>query len=156
MKTAYEVLKEAEKMNRDVLAATCDGQLVELSAEVPEGSDIKPITFADKEGKHVFWHTASHILAQAVKRLYPGTKLTIGPAIENGFYYDFDSDISFTSEILSALEAEMKKIVKENLTIERFLLPREKAKHYMEQREEPYKILLIDRIPEGDDISFYR
>ena len=106
------------------------------------------------EEMKVFWHTSSHILAQAVKRLYPDVKLTIGPAIENGFYYDFDSDVSFTPEILEKIEAEMKKIVKENLKVERFVLPREEALELM--KNEPYKIELINELPEGEEISFYR
>ena len=106
------------------------------------------------EEMKVFWHTSSHILAQAVKRLYPDVKLTIGPAIENGFYYDFDSDVSFTPEILEKIEAEMKKIVKENLKVERFVLPREEALELM--KNEPYKIELINELPEGEDISFYK
>ncbi len=156
MKTAYEILKEAEKMDRSVLAATVNGQLVELSDEVEEGASVTAVTFADKEGREVFRHTASHILAQAVKRLFPAAKLTIGPAIENGFYYDIDSDVAFTPDHLKQLEGEMKKIVKENLIIERFLLPRDEAIALMEEKEEPYKVALIARIPEGEDISFYR
>ncbi len=106
------------------------------------------------EEMKVFWHTTSHILAQAVKRLYPSVKLTIGPAIENGFYYDFDSDVTFTPEILEKIEAEMKKIVKENLKIERFVLPRNEALELM--KDEPYKIELINELPEGEEISFYK
>ena len=104
----------------------------------------------------MFWHTASHILAQAVKRLYPEAKLTIGPAIENGFYYDIDSETSFTPEILGQLEAEMQKIVKENLLIERFVLPRDEAIKLMTERDEPYKVQLIEELPEGEEISFYK
>ncbi len=102
----------------------------------------------------VFWHTTSHVLAQAVKRLYPETKLTIGPAIDNGFYYDFDTDVSFTPEVLEKLEAEMKKITKENLKVERFELPRDEALELM--KNEPYKIELIENLPEGEPISFYK
>ena len=156
MKTAYEILKEAEKMGKEVIAAEADGKVIGLSEEVADGAEVKPLTFADKEGKKVFWHTASHILAQAVKRLYPEAKLTIGPSVDNGFYYDIDTETAFAPEILTKIEAEMKKIVKENLTVERFLLPRGEAKKLMEERNEPYKVLLIDRIPEGEDISFYR
>ena len=156
MKTAYEILKEAEKMSKEVIAAEADGKVIGLSEEVADGAEVKPLTFADKEGKKVFWHTASHILAQAVKRLYPEAKLTIGPSVDNGFYYDIDTETAFAPEILTKIEAEMKKIVKENLTVERFLLPRGDAKKLMEERNEPYKVLLIDRIPEGEDISFYR
>ena len=156
MKTAYEILKEAEKMSKEVIAAEADGKVIGLSEVVADGAEVKPLTFADKEGKKVFWHTASHILAQAVKRLYPEAKLTIGPSVDNGFYYDIDTETAFAPEILTKIEAEMKKIVKENLTVERFLLPRGDAKKLMEERNEPYKVLLIDRIPEGEDISFYR
>ena len=156
MKTAYEILKEAEKMSKEVIAAEADGKVIGLSEEVADGAEVKPLTFADKEGKKVFWHTASHILAQAVKRLYPEAKLTIGPSVDNGFYYDIDTETAFAPEILTKIEAEMKKIVKENLTVERFLLPRGEAKKLMEERNEPYKVLLIDRIPEEEDISFYR
>ena len=156
MKTAYEILKEAEKMSKEVIAAEADGKVIGLPEVVADGAEVKPLTFADKEGKKVFWHTASHILAQAVKRLYPEAKLTIGPSVDNGFYYDIDTETAFAPEILTKIEAEMKKIVKENLTVERFLLPRGDAKKLMEERNEPYKVLLIDRIPEGEDISFYR
>ena len=157
MKTAYEILKEREQMSREVLAALYNGEVVSLSTPIEnECDDLTPLTFESKEGKRVFWHTASHVLAQAVKRLYPDAKLTIGPSIDNGFYYDVDSDVSFTPEILTKLEAEMKKIVKENLLIERFLLPRSEAIDLMKEKDEPYKVLLIERIPEGEDISFYR
>ena len=104
----------------------------------------------------MYWHTTAHILAQAVKRLFPNYKLTIGPAIENGFYYDFDVEKPFTEDDISALEEEMKKIIKEDLTIERFELPREEAIKLMEEREEPYKVELIKDLPEGEVISFYK
>ena len=155
MKTAYEFLKEKELMSREVIAAKCGENIIGLSEQIDD-CEVTPITFEDKEGKQVFWHTASHILAQSVKRLFPSAKLTIGPSVDNGFYYDIDSDVSFTPEILSKIEGEMKKIVKENLVIERFTLPRDEAKKLMQEKGEPYKVLLIDRIPEGDDISFYK
>ena len=104
----------------------------------------------------VLRHSASHVLAQAVKRLYPNTKLAIGPAIENGFYYDFDTEVTFTPETLQALESEMKKIIKENLKIERFVLPREEALALMTEKDEPYKIQLINELPEDAEISFYK
>ena len=104
----------------------------------------------------MYWHTTAHILAQAVKRLFPNYKLTIGPAIENGFYYDFDVEKPFTEDDISALEEEMKKIIKEDLSIERFELPREEAIKLMEEREEPYKVELIKDLPEGEVISFYK
>lgn len=154
--TVYDAIKEAGLMTREVIAATDGERTLELTAPAVEGSDISPLTFADDEGKHVFWHTASHILAQAVKRLFPEAKLTIGPSVDDGFYYDIDSEVTFTTENLSKIEAEMKKIVKENLKLERFLLPRDEAKALMGEKGETYKTLLIDRVPEGDDISFYR
>ncbi len=154
--TVYEALRAAEASNNKVLAAKVNGEVAELTAPLNADAEITPLTFDDAEGKAVFRHSASHIMAQAVKRLYPDAKLTIGPAVDDGFYYDFDSDISFTPEILSKIEGEMKKIVKENLKIERFLLPRDEAIKLMEERNEPYKVLLIARIPEGEDISFYR
>ena len=141
---------------REVIAAEINGETHELSSPVHNGDDVKLLTFEDEGGKKTFFHTASHILAQAVKRLYPEVKLTIGPAIDNGFYYDFDSDVTFAAEELEKIEAEMKKIVKENLKIERFTLPRDEAKKLMEEKGEPYKVLLIDRVPEGEEISFYK
>ena len=104
----------------------------------------------------MYWHTTSHIMAQAIKRLFPDAKLTIGPSIEKGFYYDFDVEKTFTEEDLSAIEEEMKKIIKEDLPIERFELPREEAIKLMEEREEPYKVELIKELPEGEVISFYK
>ena len=104
----------------------------------------------------MYWHTTAHILAQAVKRLFPNYKLTIGPAIEKGFYYDFDVERPFSEDDIAALEEEMKKIIKEDLTIERFELPREEAIKLMEERKEPYKVELIKELPEGEVISFYK
>ena len=104
----------------------------------------------------VYWHTTSHIMAQAVKRLFPEAKLTIGPSIEKGFYYDFDVEKPFTEADLSAIEEEMKKVIKEDHPIERFELPREEAIKLMEEREEPYKVELIKELPEGEVISFYK
>ena len=101
-------------------------------------------------------HTASHVLAQAVKRLYPETKLAIGPAIDDGFYYDFDREGGFTPDDLEKLEAEMKKIVKENLALKPFVLPRDEAIKFMQEKGEPYKVELIEDLPEGETISFYQ
>ena len=154
--TVYEAAKEAGLIDRSVIGAEIEGKTVALTTEVKEGESVWLLTFADEAGKHLFRHTASHILAQAVKRLYPSAKLTIGPAIDNGFYYDIDSDVSFTPEVLKALEGEMKKIVKENLKIERFELPRDEAAKLMTERDEPYKVQLINELPEGEVISFYR
>ena len=154
--TAYDAIKEAELISREVIAASVNGETVDLSTPIKDGDTVSPLTFADEGGKRTFNHTASHVLAQAVMRLYPDAKLTIGPSIEEGFYYDIDSDVAFGPEALTALEAEMKKIIKENLKLERFTLPREEAIALMEEKGEPYKVLLIDRVPEGEEISFYR
>ncbi len=155
--SVYDAAKSAGiAVPREVIAAEINGETHELSSPVHDGDDVKLLTFEDEGGKKTFFHTASHILAQAVKRLYPEVKLTIGPAIDNGFYYDFDSDVTFAAEELEKIEAEMKKIVKENLKIERFTLPRDEAKKLMEEKGEPYKVLLIDRVPEGEEISFYK
>ena len=154
--TVYDAAKEAGLIDRSVIGAEIEGKTVALTTEVHEGESVWLLTFADEAGKHLFRHTASHILAQAVKRLYPEAKLTIGPAVDNGFYYDIDSDVTFTPEVLAKLEAEMKKIVKENLKIERFELPRDEAVRLMTERDEPYKVQLINELPEGEVISFYR
>ena len=117
---------------------------------------ISECTFEDELGRNALRHTASHVLAQAVKRLYPDTKLAIGPSIKDGFYYDFDRDHPFTEEELSALEAEMKKITKENLKLERFTLSRPEAIALMEERGEPYKVELINDLPEDEELSFFK
>ncbi len=153
--TVYEAAKGEGLTDRSSLAALVNGQIVALSYEISSDSDVKILTFDDSEGKHVFWHTASHILAQAVKRLYPEAKLTIGPAVDNGFYYDIDSDTAFTPEVLSEIEAEMQKIVKENLLIERSTLSRKDAIALMTSKDEPYKVQLIEELPDGEEISFY-
>ena len=154
--TVYDAAKDAGLITREVIGAEIGGKTVALTTALCEGDDVKLLTFADAAGKHLFRHTASHILAQAVKRLYPAAKLTIGPAVENGFYYDIDSDVSFTPDALKAIESEMKKIVKENLKIERFELPREEAISLMREKDEPYKVQLIEELPEDAVISFYR
>ncbi|MBQ8441425.1 MAG: threonine--tRNA ligase [Clostridia bacterium] len=155
--TIYDNAKELGLISREVIGAQVDGKTVALSYALQEGdSEIKLLTFADPEGKHLFRHTASHILAQAVKRLYPAAKLTIGPAIDNGYYYDIDSDVPFGADALKAIEGEMKKIVKENLKIERFELPREEAIALMKEKDEPYKVQLIEELPEDAVISFYK
>ena len=152
--SVYEAANAAGLISREVLSAGINGATVDLTTPLTEDCEVTLYTFDAIEGKKTFWHTASHILAQAVKRLYPDVKLTIGPAIDNGFYYDFDSSVSFTAEMLSAIEDEMKKIVKENLRLDRFTLPRAEALEFM--KEEPYKVELINELPEGEEISFYR
>ena len=155
-KSVYDAAAEAGIISRAVIAAKVDGKVCALTTLLEGDANVELLTFADEDGKHVFRHTASHILAQAVKRLYPDAKLTIGPAIDNGFYYDFDSEVSFGADILAAIEGEMKKIVKENHKIERFELPREEAIAFMKEKNEPYKVQLIEELPEDAVISFYR
>ena len=154
--SVFDAAKAAELVSRAHVAAKVNGELVAMNAPIVADAEVELLTFADADGRHVFRHTASHILAQAVKRLYPATKLTIGPAIEDGFYYDFDSEIAFGPDVLAAIEGEMKKIVKENHLIERFELPREEAIRFMQEKDEPYKVQLIEELPEDAVISFYR
>ncbi|MBR5453594.1 MAG: threonine--tRNA ligase, partial [Clostridia bacterium] len=154
--SVFDAAKELGIVTRAHIAALVNGELVGMTEKITSDADVTLLTFEDDGGKKVFRHTASHILAQAVKRLYPDVKLTIGPAIDTGFYYDFDTPKAFGADDLTALEAEMTKIVKENLLIERFTLPRDEAKKLMEEKGEDYKVLLIDRVPEGEEISFYR
>ena len=154
--TVYDAAKELGPVPRSVIGAEIDGKTVALTQELTGDTEVKLLTFEDEAGKHLFRHTASHILAQAVKRLYPAAKLTIGPAVENGFYYDIDSEVTFTPDALKAIEAEMKKIVKENLKIERFELPREEAIALMKEKDEPYKVQLIEELPDDAVISFYK
>ena len=154
--SVFDAARAAEVGTRAHLAARVNGQVVDMTHVLDADADVQLLTFEDKDGRHVFNHTAAHVLAQAVKRLFPEAKLTIGPAIESGFYYDFDSDTPFSADVLKKLEDEMKKIVKENLLIERFTLPREEAIAFMTEREEPYKVQLIEELPEGETISFYR
>ena len=138
---------------RATCAARVDGAVTDLRAVLDKDCTVEFLTFDDIDGKKAYWHTASHIMAQAVKRLYPQVQLTIGPSIDSGFYYDFDTDMAFTAEVMAAIEAEMKKIIKEDLPIERFTLPREEALKRMEA--EPYKLELIRELPEDAEISFY-
>ena len=154
--TVYDAANELGLVSRATLCAVVNGSVRALTYEINDDADVKLCTFEDEEGKKVFRHTASHILAQAVKRLYPTTKLTIGPAIDNGFYYDFDSEVSFGPDALKAIEDEMKKIVRENLRIERFELPRAEAIAFMQEQGEPYKVQLIEELPADAVISFYR
>ncbi|MGI5998463.1 MAG: threonine--tRNA ligase, partial [Lutispora sp.] len=138
------------------LAAKVNGEIRELSDTVEEDATLEVLTFDNEEGRLPLRHTSSHILAQAVKRLYPDVKLAIGPAIENGFYYDFDTDKAFSEADLELIEKEMAKIVKEDYNIERFVLPREEAIKLMEEKGESYKVELIKELPEDEAISFYK
>ena len=154
------VLQVAESLSSGLARMACagivNGERVDLRTTLNEDCSLEIVTFNDPEGKWAFRHTAAHIMAQAVKRLYPNVKLAIGPAIQDGFYYDFDTDTPFSQEDFEKIEAEMKKIVKEKLPIERFELPREEAIRLMEEANEPYKVELIQDLPEGETISFYR
>ena len=154
--TPFEVAKEiGAGLAKSVCAASVDGKECDLRTPLNTDCELSLLTFDDEYGRWSFRHTCSHILAQAVKRLYPSTKLAIGPAIENGFYYDFDSETVFTPEILEKIEEEMKKIVKEDIKLERFSKSREEALAFFKEKNEPYKVELIEELPEGEEISFY-
>lgn len=156
-KPLYEIAGDiSEGLMRAALSAEVDGNVTEMQTVISRDCTVNFLTFQDQKGKDTLRHTASHILAQAVKRLYPDAKLAIGPAIENGFYYDFDCDVSFSADILKTIEAEMKKIVKENLPVKKFTKPREEAMKYFEENGEPYKVELIRDLPENAEISFYQ
>lgn len=142
---------------RNACCCRVNGRVTDLRTVIGEDCTFEVLTFDDKDGKKAFNHTASHIMAQAVKRLYPDAKLTIGPAIDDGFYYDFDVETPFSPEDLSKIEAEMKKIVKEGFSIEKFELSPEEAIKLMEEKNEPYKVELINEHAEkGEPISFYK
>ena len=146
--------KISEGLARVATCAELDGEVKDLRTIVEKDCTLNILTFDNLDGKKAYWHTTSHVLAQAIKRLYPEMKLAIGPAIDNGFYYDFDTDTPFTPEMLEKIEAEMKKIIKEDLPIERFSLPKKEALELM--KDEPYKQELINELPEGEEISFYK
>ncbi len=155
--TAAEVAKSIGMgLYKSACAAKINGEVCDLRTVISEDCNLEILTFADSDGAHTFRHTASHILAQAVKRLYPEVKLTIGPAIDNGFYYDFDTPTPFQPEDLEKLEAEMKKIVKEDLPIERLTMSAADAEKMMSDKGEVYKVELIkEHADKGEDISFY-
>ena len=145
----------SEGLARMACAAELNGKVVDLRTVVEEDSELNILTAGDKAGLAAYRHTASHVLAQAVKRLYPEAKLAIGPSIDTGYYYDFDMP-SLSREDLDKIEAEMKKVIKEGAKIERFTLPREEAVKFMEEKGEPYKVELIQDLPEDAEISFYK
>ena len=148
--------KISEGLARNATCGEIDGEIKDLRYEIKEDSNLIIHTFneEDLEGKKAYWHTTSHIMAQAVKRLFPDVKFAIGPSIDEGFYYDFDVEKPFTDEDKAKIEEEMKKIIKENIEIERFSLPKDKALELM--KEQPYKVELIDELPEDEEISFYK
>ena len=148
--------KISEGLARVALAGIVNGEVKDLRYELNEDCKLEIVTFDNLEGKKAYWHTTSHIMAQAIKRIFPEVKLAIGPSIDNGFYYDFDVEKPFTEEDLVKIENEMKKIIKEDLAIERFTLPRDEAIKFMKEKQEPYKVELIEDLPEDEEISFYK
>ena len=152
--TAYEV---AQSIGADLAKAACAAKLndkvIDLRTPITEDADLSILTFDDPDGKHAYWHSTSHVLAQAIQHLYPQTLFTIGPAIENGFYYDIDCDVTFTPEILTEIEKEMVNIIKADYPIERYVLSRDEALEKMNNN--PYKVELINDLPEDEEISFY-
>ncbi len=153
--SAYDIAADiSEGLARMACAAEIDGKTCDLRTIIDKDANLNIYTFNDEEGKKTFWHTASHILAQAVKHVFPEAKCAIGPAIDNGFYYDFDMP-SLSREDLDKIEAEMKKLVKEGAEVTSFTLPRAEAIKLMEEKEEPYKVELINDLPEDATISFY-
>ena len=151
-----DIAKEiSEGLARVATSAKVNGELVDLRTVVDSDAELEILTFDSEDGKGAFNHTASHIMAQAVKRLYPDTKLAIGPSIANGFYYDLDRETPFVAEDLEKIEAEMKKIVKEGLALERSTKSREDAIAYFKEKDEPYKVELVEDLPEEEEISFY-
>ena len=157
---AMSVIDIAKDLSEGLARAACagevDGEVVDLRTVVDHDAAVNILTAKDEKGLAALRHTTSHVMAQAVKRLYPNTKLAIGPSIADGFYYDMEFETPLTSDDFEKIEAEMKKIVKEDLKIERFTLPREKAIECMKEKEEPYKVELIEDLPEGEEISFYQ
>ncbi len=156
--SAADIAKDISMgLYRNACCVLVDGKVKDLRTVIDSDCSFEVLTFDDEDGKKAFNHTASHVMAQAVKRLYPNAKLTIGPSIENGFYYDFDIDTHFTQDDLDKIEKEMKAIIKENYPIEKFELPVDEAVKLMEEKNEPYKIELIkEHAAKGEHISFYK
>ena len=153
--SALELAKKlSQKLGKKALAAKINGEVCDITTVLDDDSTLEILTFDDEGGKKALWHTASHVMAQAVLRLFPDAKLAIGPAIDTGFYYDFDVETPFVAEDLVKIEKEMKHIVAENLPLERYTLPRDEALALM--KDEPYKHELIEELPEGETISFYK
>ena len=145
----------SEGLARVATAGEVDGEVVDLRTVIDKDCEMNILTFNDEKGKGAVRHTTSHIMAQAIKRLYPDTKLAIGPSIEDGFYYDIDRETPLVAEDLEKIEAEMKKIVKEDLPIKQYTMPRSEAIAYFKEKDEPYKVELIEDLPEDAVISFY-
>ena len=146
----------SEGLARNCLAADVNGETKEMNFVPESDCEVSFLTFNDENGRKAYRHTASHVLAQAIKRLYPNTKLAIGPAIEDGYYYDFEFETPITTGDFEKIEAEMKKIIKENIPLEKFELPRDEAIKFMKKKDEPYKVELIENLPDDAVISFYK
>ncbi len=154
--SAFDIARELG-LAKTACAAEIDGEVCDMRTCLDRDCTLNLLTFEDEQGKRAFNHTASHVLAQAVKRLFPATKLAIGPAIDNGFYYDFDTSEPFTSETLTKIESEMKKIVKESIKLEAFTMSPDEAIKYLEEQGEPYKVELCkEHADKGEPISFYK
>ncbi len=154
--SVYEAASALGIISRELITARVNGELCELSTLISNDAEVELLSFRDNDGKHVFRHTAAHIMAQAVKRLFPSVKQTIGPATDSGFFQDFDSDVPFTPDVLRSIEAEMKKIVKENLLIKREILTKDEAIKLMTELDEPYKVERIEELGDDAVLSFYR
>jgi threonyl-tRNA synthetase len=155
--TAEDIAKKISMgLYKNALAARINGEVSDLMTVIDKDSTLEILTFDDEGGRGALKHTASHIMAQAVKRLYPNVKLAIGPSIDTGFYYDFDTETPITPEMLDAIEKEMEKIIKEDLPLERFQMPRDEAIKSEKDKDEIYKVELIEDLPEGEIISFYK
>ena len=157
--SVLELAKQiSEGLARVATAGKVNGEVKDLRFEINEDAEVEILTFDNSDdGKKAYWHTTSHIMAQAIKRIYGNDiKLAIGPAIDEGFYYDFDVKENISSEDFEKIETEMKKIIKEDLPIERFSLPRDEAIKFMKEQGEDYKVELIEDLPDGEEISFYK
>lgn len=155
--TVYDITADISKgLAREAMGAVVNGETRGMQEKVEEDATFNVVKFEDKEGKEIFWHTSAHIMALAVQNLFPGVKFAIGPAIDNGFYYDFDTEHRFTPEDLEKIEDEMKRIAKEGHVLERFEMPKDEALEYFEERGEIYKVDLIENLPEDEIVSFYK
>lgn len=155
--TVYEIIGEISKgLQREAVGALLNGKTLGMQDVPSEDGNFKVLKFEDKEGKQIFWHTSAHLMALAIERLFPGVKFAIGPSIDQGFYYDFDTPHRFTPEDLLNIEEEMKKIVKEGHEMERYEMDRDEAIKHFKEMDEKYKVDLIEHFPEGEVISFYK
>ena len=155
--SVLEIAKDiSEGLARNACAGEVDGERVDLRTVIDKDCELSILTFEDKGGRDAFRHTTAHVMAQAIKRLYPTAKLSIGPSIDDGFYYDIEFEDSFSEDNFPAIEAEMKKIVKEDLKIERFTMGREEAIKFFKDQNEPYKVELIQDLPQDAELSFYK